>query len=121
MGNLLLGHKFLGESLALFADSNSSVGVVHELLKLILLDDLSVEGLEGNEVGHAEGKGGNESNESASLLQILLVLLVGDVSIRGREHGEWRVVVLKSALLLFLELVGGFGKNGHGDVVGSTH
>jgi len=74
-------------------------------------------------VGNARGEGGNECNESASLLKVLLELGVSCLLRRAehREHGGNTTVALALGHAGLFELVRVLGEHSHGNVVVSTH
>ena len=106
--------------LALLANGDSSVGVLHQDLQLLLLLDLSVVGLDRHEEGDADGQGSDESNEGTGLSEILSVLLLRYVLLGG-ESAEEGLALLLSGLLGLLEFVRLLLKDGHSNVVRSTH
>jgi hypothetical protein len=61
----LFVHKHAGDLLALLAGGNSGVRVVQKSNERVLLLKVGVVGLDGHKRGHAEGEGGEESNEFA--------------------------------------------------------
>ena len=117
---LLLGHDLLDNLLALGADSDSSVGVLHEGVERVSLFEVSVEGLKGNVESDADGKGGDESDESTGALEVLGELLVrGFLELEVSEEGHGGGAL--DVLLLGLEFSGLLRKDSHGDVVGTAH
>ena len=79
-------------------------------------------GLDRHEEGDADGQSGDESDKGTGLSDILSVLLLRYVLIGGESAEEGlALLLLLSGLLGLLEFVRLLLKDGHGDVVRSTH
>ena len=116
----LLG-ELLDDFLALFADGDAGIWVLHQGNELIALLEVGVVGLERNVEGDAHGEGDHETDKSGSALQVLVELLLRDVAVgKAGEEGGHAALNLLLALLL-LEVARLLSEHGHGHVVGATH
>ena len=78
----------LDNILALLADGDSGVGVLHKSDELISLDEVSVVGLKSDVESDGHGESEHEANKSGSAVKVLVELLLGDLL--GAEFGEER-------------------------------
>ena len=116
----LLG-ELLDDFLALFADGDACIWVLHQGNELITLLEVGVVGLERNVEGDAHGEGDHESDKSGSALQVLVELLLRDVAVgqAGEEGGHAALDLL--LVLLLLEFARLLSEHSHGHVVRATH
>ena len=73
---LLRCSELLDDFLALLADSNSGVRVLHQGGELFTLLEVSVVGLESHVEGNAHSESDHEANESGSALHVLVELIL---------------------------------------------